>query len=130
MLWLCSAQICSACNSGVPDETSVDNCWKKVILSSKVIFLCGLLDTRARAMNQSSKAMGSLLYSSLLMATVKTSSRLVNPSRTLSRPLSNSSFMPCSRAAARSSGSGVRVWIRFAMRAVMRTTSKTPTRPR
>ena len=45
-------------------------------------------------------------------------------------PLSASSFIPCSRAAARSSGSGARVWIRAAMRLVIRTTSKTPTRPR
>jgi hypothetical protein len=48
-LWLCSAPICRACNSGVPEQISVESCWKKAILSSMVTFLCGLLETRAWA---------------------------------------------------------------------------------
>jgi len=60
-LWLCSAPISIDCKSGVPDETSVANWWKKVILSSKPTPLCGLLETLARAMNQSSHAMSAHL---------------------------------------------------------------------
>src|SRR5690554_4408178 len=60
VLSFCSALILTACNRGVPDETSVESCWKKVILSSRVIFLCGLLEVRARPMNQSSKPMGTV----------------------------------------------------------------------
>ena len=65
MLMLCSPLIWIACNSGVPEQISVESCWKKLILSSRVTFLCGLLDSRAWAMNQSSKAMGATRFGML-----------------------------------------------------------------
>ena len=36
-----------ACISGVPEETNVESCVKERHLVVQLIFLCGLLDTRA-----------------------------------------------------------------------------------